>query len=147
MSERDMHCVQIAPNAVFPRRAHPDDAGLDLAPVEGALLQPGHSAKLRIGWAFAIPAGHVGIVCPRSSTKARDLWVDGKVDSGYVGEVHIMVTNVGHVAQLIESEKYLAQLVVVPMVAVVPVLKATLPESDRGIGAFGSSDRRPGNGG
>lgn len=128
-------------NAMTPRRAHVTDAGLDLAPTEHYNLEPRRSVKLGTGIALEIPEGHVGLLRSRSSALARSLHVDGVVDSGYRGEVFILVTNIGDKWQEIAREEYLAQLLVVPCLTPGLELVTELSASDRGEGGFGSSGK------
>ena len=58
---------RLDPAAILPKRAHPDDAGLDLFGLEDIVVAPGEGKVLRSGVAVAVPAGHVGLVCDRSS--------------------------------------------------------------------------------
>jgi dUTP pyrophosphatase len=134
-------------NAVEPRRAHQDDAGLDLAPVEHCNLEPGRTVKLGTGIAVEIPTGHVGIIVPRSSAKLRGLEALGIIDSQYRGELSLAITNVGDSWQTIEREAYLVQMLIVPCVSPTLELAEELAPSVRGENGFGSSDRKGGNGG
>ncbi|MGH2986193.1 MAG: dUTP diphosphatase, partial [Solirubrobacterales bacterium] len=53
--------------ARLPRRANPDDAGLDLHAAEPATIDPGGGrASVGTGLAVEIPPGHAGLVLPRS---------------------------------------------------------------------------------
>ena len=51
---------------MLPSRAHEGDAGLDLYACEAAHIGPGERWSVGTGVAVEIPAGHAGLVLPRS---------------------------------------------------------------------------------
>ncbi|HUC07221.1 MAG TPA: dUTP diphosphatase, partial [Solirubrobacterales bacterium] len=57
--------------AVLPSRAHEGDAGLDLYACEAAHIGPGERWSIGTGVAVEIPAGHAGLVLPRSGLAKR----------------------------------------------------------------------------
>ena len=138
---------RLDPLAILPTRSNPRDAGLDLYSIESLFLGPGDSAAVRTGIAVAIPDGYVGLVCPRSGlARQYQLTVTnapGVIDSGFRGEVLVLLTNLGKRYHTIVSGDRIAQLVVVPLVALSePEWADELPEHDgRGEGGFGSSGR------
>ena len=131
-------------DAVLPDRAYAGDAGLDLAACERHRLGPGERATVGTGIAVAIPEGHAGFVQPRSGLAARHgitiVNTPGLVDPGYRGEVRIVLLNTDRERSfLVEPGMRIAQLVVLPVVVVQPVEVDELPETERGIRGFGSS--------
>lgn len=133
--------------ARLPTRAHDGDAGLDLYALEHAELEPGERAQIRTGIAVEIPAGHAGLVLPRSGLAARHgialVNAPGLIDSGYRGEVQVLLLNTDREhAFRVEAGDRIAQLVItaVPEVAVAEVSQLT--SSGRGTGGFGSSGGR-----
>jgi dUTP pyrophosphatase len=133
--------------AMTPRRSHANDAGFDLAPIEGFRLEPGATAKFDTGCAFEMEAGFVGLLVARSSAKMRGLDITRVIDADYRGPVIIGVTNIGHRAQTIEAGAYLAQMLILPVATPGLELVTELSDTARGANGFGSSDRKPGNGG
>jgi dUTP pyrophosphatase len=130
--------------AVLPRRAHPGDAGLDLHALEERMLAPGERAAIPTGIAVEIPAGHAGLVLPRSGLALRHgialVNAPGLIDSGYRGELRVLLLNTDRRDPFqIERGDRVAQLVVIrtEMVSVLEV--QTLSGSARGAGGFGSS--------
>jgi dUTP pyrophosphatase len=130
--------------AVLPRRAHPGDAGLDLHALEERMLAPGERAAIPTGIAVEIPAGHAGLVLPRSGLALRHgialVNAPGLIDSGYRGELRVLLLNTDRREPFqIERGDRVAQLVVIrtEMVSVLEV--QTLSVSARGAGGFGSS--------
>lgn len=135
---------RLHPAARLPARAHDDDAGYDLCAVEGVALAPGARALVGTGIAIALPAGHAGLVLPRSGLAARHgialVNAPGLVDAGYRGELKVLLLNTDREAAFaVAAGDRIAQLVVVA-VAAPPVVEArTLAATARGEGGFGSS--------
>lgn len=130
----------------MPVRAHPGDAGLDLAAVEEVTLAPGERAAVATGWAVAIPEGMAGLVVPRSGNALRHgLTVanaPGLIDAGYRGELKVILVNLGTEPVGVGVGDRIAQLVVVPACIGPAVQVDELPQSDgRGKGGFGSTGR------
>jgi len=127
-------------------RAHPGDAGLDLAAAEAVTLGPGDRAAVATGWAVAIPQGMAGLVVPRSGNALRHgLTVanaPGLIDAGYRGELKVILVNLGTDPVAVATGDRIAQLVVVPVSLAAARVVDELPESDgRGDGGFGSTGR------
>jgi dUTP pyrophosphatase len=132
--------------ATLPSRAHEGDAGLDLYACEAAHLGPGERWSVGTGIAVEIPAGHAGLVLPRSGL-ARDHGIGvvnspGLIDSGYRGEISVLLLNTDPAEIFrVEPGDRIAQLVIAPIAAVEPVEAEALADSARGEGGFGSSGR------
>jgi dUTP pyrophosphatase len=131
-------------DAVVPTRAYSGDAGLDLAACERVELPPGRRATVGTGLAVAIPDGYAGYVQPRSGLAARHgitiVNSPGLVDSGYRGELRVVLLNTDAVEPfVVEPGMRIAQLVIVPIPEVEPVVVEELPETERGVRGFGSS--------
>ncbi|MGV0438880.1 dUTP diphosphatase [Corynebacterium mastitidis] len=133
----------VADDGHLPTRAHPGDAGLDLRAVEEVRLHRGGHARVRTGVQVAIPEGHVGYITPRSGLAARRgvtvLNAPGTIDSGYRGEIEVILVNHGPMPVWIERGDRIAQLVIHPIIT--PKVKQvdTLPATERGEGGFGST--------
>ncbi len=135
---------RLDPEADLPAAAQPGDAGLDLRSMVDFTLPAGERRTVPTGVAVAIPAGYAGFVQPRSGLAARNgigvLNSPGLIDSGYRGEVKVILVNLDPSEPLdVRRGDRIAQLVVlaVPDVRVVEVDE--LPESDRGEGGLGST--------
>lgn len=95
------------------------------------------------GLIVAIPTGYAGLVLPRSGN-ARDLGVGtvnspGLIDSGYRGEICVLLINHGAETVKFERGDRIAQLAIVPMLDVTWVETDRLDETSRGSGGFGST--------
>jgi dUTP pyrophosphatase len=129
---------------VLPRHAYAGDAGLDLSACERMVLEPGERALVSTGVAVAIPPGYAGYVQPRSGLAIEHgitiVNTPGLVDSGYRGELRIIVLNTDREnAFAIEPGMRIAQLVILPVPPVELRVVDELPESERGERGFGSS--------
>ncbi len=133
-----------AEGTALPHRAHPDDAGLDLASAEDLVIPAGGRALVDTGLAIALPPGTVGLVCPRSGLAAKHgitvLNGPGVVDAGYRGPVKVALLNTDPVEDFtLRTGDRIAQLVIVPFLA--PVLQEVedLDDTARADSGFGSS--------
>ena len=142
----ELPVAKLRDNAVLPTRAHEGDAGLDLYACEDAHIGPGERWSVGTGVAVEIPAGHAGLVLPRSGL-ARDHGISlvnapGLIDSGYRGELRVLLLNndPAEVFRIAAGDR-IAQLVLVPVVIAAAVEAPGLAESARGEGGFGSSGR------
>ncbi len=137
---------KLAEGAVLPSRAHEGDAGLDLYASEAAHIGPGERWSVGTGVGVEIPAGHAGLVLPRSGL-ARDHGIalvnsPGLIDSGYRGELRVLLLNTDPAETFrVEAGDRIAQLVLVPVAIATPVETAVLADSARATGGFGSSGR------
>jgi dUTP pyrophosphatase len=131
-------------DAVVPGRAYAGDAGLDLSSCERVELAPGGRATVGTGLAVAIPDGYAGFIQPRSGLAAKSgitiVNAPGLVDCGYRGELKVILHNTDdREAFVVEPGMRIAQLVVLEVPGVDPVEVDELPESERGVRGFGSS--------
>jgi dUTP diphosphatase len=130
--------------ARLPTRAYPGDAGLDLYALDGAELAPGERATIRTGVAIEIPAGHAGLVLPRSGLAARYgialVNAPGLIDAGYRGELKVLLLNTDREEPFtISAGDRVAQLMLVSVQLPGVVEVDALAVSERSTGGFGSS--------
>jgi dUTP pyrophosphatase len=142
----ELRMSRLVESAILPTRAHPGDAGLDLYACEAAHIGPGERWGVGTGVAVEIPKGHAGLVLPRSGL-AREHGIalvnaPGLIDAGYRGELRVLLLNTDPAETFkVEPGDRIAQLVLTPVVLAEPVEAASLAESARGDGGFGSSGR------
>jgi dUTP pyrophosphatase len=142
----ELRFARLTENATLPTRAHEGDAGLDLYAAEPAHLGPGERWSVPTGVAVEIPDGHAGLVLPRSGL-AREHGIalvnsPGLIDTGYRGEIRVLLLNTDPAeVYRVQPGDRIAQLVVVPIAATVPIEAEALADSARGDGGFGSSGR------
>jgi dUTP pyrophosphatase len=127
----------------LPAYAKPGDAGLDLRASEAVTLEPGGRGLVPTGLAVAIPEGHAGFVLPRSGLAMHKgvtvLNAPGLIDSGYRGELKVVLINHGGEAVGIGRGERIAQLIIQPVAQAHLVEVERLPDSTRGEGGFGST--------
>jgi dUTP pyrophosphatase len=118
-------------------------AGADLRASEAVTIAPGARTAVPTALRLQIPAGHVGLVWPRSGLAVRH-GIDtlaGVVDSDYRGEVRVVLVNHGDEPFRIEKGDRIAQLLVQRVERATFAAVPTIDETDRGEGGFGSSGR------
>ena len=131
------------PGVSPPITAHEGDAGLDLQARHEVVLEPGDRVSVPTGIAVAIPIGYAGLVLPRSGHARRSgiglVNSPGLIDSGYRGEIEVLLINHGQETVRFEAGDRIAQLVIVEVPGVTWQQSDVLPESSRGQRGFGSS--------
>lgn len=143
----ELRFQRLVDDARLPTRANAGDVGLDLYAAEAATIAPaGGRASIGTGLAVEIPAGHAGLVLPRSGTAARHgvalVNAPGLVDAGYRGELRVLLLNTDPKQPFeVRPAQRIAQLLVVPFATAEPLEVGELSESTRGDGGFGSSGR------
>jgi dUTP diphosphatase len=139
----DLPAVRLDRELPLPAYARPGDAGLDLRASESVKLEPGERRLVPTGLAIAIPEGHAGLVLPRSGLAMQKgvtvLNAPGLIDSGYRGEVKVLLINHGPAVVAIERGERIAQLVIQAVARARLVEVERLPDSARGEGGFGST--------
>ncbi len=135
---------RLDPGVPLPAYALPGDAGADVVTTVDAELAPGERAVLPTGLALALPVGYAVFVHPRSGLAARCgmslVNAPGTVDSGYRGEVKVIVINHDPIAPLkLTRGDRIAQLVLQKVERAVFTPVEALPESERGAGGHGST--------
>jgi dUTP pyrophosphatase len=95
------------------------------------------------GLRVAIPIGHAGLVLPRSGLALRSgvtvLNAPGLIDSGYRGEVGVLLVNHGAETVTINRGERIAQLVIQTVERATLVEVRELDATGRGAGGFGST--------
>jgi len=139
----DLPAVRLDRELPLPAYARPGDAGLDLRASESVKLEPGERRLVSTGLAIAIPEGHAGLVLPRSGLAVQKgvtvLNAPGLIDSGYRGELKVLLINHGPAVVAIERGERIAQLVIQAVARARLVEVERLPDSARGEGGFGST--------
>jgi dUTP pyrophosphatase len=129
-------------DAKVPTRAFAHDAGLDLTTIETHTLKSGEGRIFKTGLACAIEPGFVGLVWDRSSMGKRGIkTLGGVIDSGYRGEIGVILWNFNHEPQEIKAGERIAQLLIQPIATPQTLEVSSLTDSDRGQGGFGSSGK------
>jgi len=134
---------KIKDNAVIPDYAHTGDAGVDLYSTEDYLLKPGGRVLVSTGIKVAIPKGYEAQIRPKSGLALKHglsiVNTPGTIDSGYRGEIQIIIINLGQENYKIEAGKKVAQMVIKKVEEAVFEEADSLDETSRNEGGFGST--------
>ena len=137
----------LSAHARVPEYATPGAAGLDLAAAiaEPIVVEPGAFTLVPCGFAIALPQGFEAQVRPRSGLASRHgvtvLNAPGTIDADYRGEIQVLLINLGAEPVTITRGMRIAQLIVAPITRANLREVASLDETMRGAGGFGSTGR------
>ncbi len=133
--------VQRMNDAKLPSYAHPGDAGMDLYSLEECALKAGERRVIKTGIKMAISEGFVGLVRDRSGLAVNHgiTVMAGVVDSGYRGEVGIVLRNTSSLDVNITKHMRIAQMLILPVGHAEIIDVDDLDETKRGHGGFGST--------
>lgn len=125
----------------LPSYAKPGDSGMDVRAAGNVTIEPLCSALVPCGFAMAVPEGYEAQVRPRSGLALKHevsiLNAPATIDSGYNGEIRVLLINHGERPFNVNVGDRIAQLVFAPVVRAVLEEVDELPESERGDGGFG----------
>ena len=133
-------------DAVFPEYAYPTDSGFDLYSTEEVKLSPFGRALVPTGLKLSFDIGYEIQVRPKSGLALKQgitvLNTPGTVDSGYNGEIMVIVFNTNQTEFTIPKGMKIAQAVLCPVVNGKYVnlqLVDKIEDKDRGANGFGST--------
>lgn len=136
---------KLHPDAIIPKKQKPGDAGFDLYTVAEVTVEPGKTALIPTGIAVALseyPLMELQVRL-RSGTGLKTPLIipnaPGTIDSGYRGEIGIIVRNCGPKCYTVKKGERIAQAVPVLLPQAEFFEVDELPESDRGEGGYGST--------
>ena len=137
--------TRLDPELPIPDYAKAGDAGADLRARIDLTIRPGERALVPTGIAIALPAGYAAFVHPRSGLALRSgiamVNAPGTIDSGYRGELQVILINHGQEDVVITRGDRIAQLVIQRVEEAEFVEVASLPGASRGNDGFGSTGR------
>ena len=134
-------------NIILPEYKTDGSSGMDLmANVEQTVkILPGEKKIISTGIMVAIPEQYEIQIRPRSGLAAKNgisvLNTPGTIDSDYRGEIKIILINLGKDIFEINKNDRIAQMIVSPIIKVELKEVESLPETVRGKGGFGSTDK------
>ena len=125
----------------LPFYAKQGDAAFDLRSSEEKTLNAGEKHIIKTGLRVAIPEGYVGLIWDRSGMAAKHSihCLAGVIDSGYRGEIGVVMKNLGDSKFNIEKNMRIAQMLIQPVASANLIEVDDLDESERGAGRFGST--------
>ena len=129
----------------LPAYASAGAAGLDVCAAEELTLQPAARHAVATGLVLGIPAGHEVQVRARSGLALRDGIIvpnaPGTIDEDYRGELKVILANIGSAPFAVTRGMRIAQLVLAPVTRAAVQVVASLEDTARGAGGFGSTGR------
>ena len=134
-------------NIILPEYKTDGSSGMDLmANVEQTVkILPGEKKIISTGIMVAIPEQYEIQIRPRSGLAAKNgisvLNTPGTIDSDYRGEIKVILINLGKDIFQINKNDRIAQMIVCPIIKVELKEVDSLPETARGEGGFGSTNK------
>ena len=148
MKNIDLKILDSRLKDMLPAYATPGSAGLDL---RACLDQPitihaGETTLIPTGLAIHIAdPGYAAMILPRSGMGHKHGIVLGNlvglIDSDYQGQLMVSAWNRGQQDFVLQPMERLAQLIIVPVLQVGFNVVEEFPQSDRGVGGFGSTGK------
>lgn len=133
-------------DAVIPKRATKGSAGFDLSACTDSdiIIAPGEIKMIPTGIAAAPDSENAALmIYPRSGLASKHgialANCVGVVDSDYRGEIKVPLINHGHEDFTVTNGMRIAQIVVTPVLLPEIAEAASLDETDRSSGGFGST--------
>lgn len=127
----------------IPVYSHSGDAGADLRSSVDEVIPARGKNLIATGICLKLPLGHVGLIWPRSGLAVKNS-LDcgaGVIDSGYRGEVKVLLFNHSDEDYLIKRGDRIAQLIIQKYEKVDFVSVERLEETTRGTDGFGSTGK------
>lgn len=125
----------------LPMYAHEGDAGFDLRAAEEIDIPAGALGVIKTGLCMAIPQGYVGLIWDRSglASKHQLHTFAGVIDSGYRGEISVVLKNFGNQVFQVTKHMRIAQMIIQPVVHATLQEVDSLTETRRSGNGFGST--------
>lgn len=132
---------KINPSAILPTYAHPGDAGMDMYACETVVIHAGERGLVSTGVAMAIPHGSVGLIWDKSGLAHKNglTTLAGVIDASYRGEIHVVALNTSNHDYTVEQGAKVAQMLIQSVTQVELQEVASLDDTTRGNGGFGST--------
>lgn len=151
----DLKFKKLHEDAVLPFYGTEFAAGMDCVTVSEPEFEDTYVCY-KLGFAMEVPAGHVGLLFPRSSNSKKDLLLSnsvGVIDEDYRGEVQARFKDTFMSRGLfvgtpsgIEPKYYakgdaVCQLIIIPVARFNAMWADELSDTVRGVGGFGSTNK------
>lgn len=131
---------KICMEAKLPSFAYQGDAGMDIFSCEDCLIFPLDKKAIKTGLKIAVPEGFAGFISDKSGLALNHslTTLAGVLDSGYRGELKVILMNLGKEPYEVRSGQKIAQLVI-KKIEKPQIIEGNLDETERGERGFGSS--------
>ena len=132
---------KILEGAIIPHYAHQGDAGMDIFSAEDAVIKSGEIKSVKTRVKMELPEGFVALVWDKSGLALKNgiKTMAGVIDSGYRGEIGIVLANLSGRDYKIEKGQKIAQMLVQKVERAEIEETKNLNETSRGAGGFGST--------
>src|SRR3989344_5027488 len=132
---------KILDGAIIPHYAHPGDAGMDIFSAEEMTIKARERKSVRTGVKMEMPEGFVALVWDKSGLALKNgiKTMAGVIDSGYRGEIGIVLANLSDQDYKIEKGQKIAQILIQKVERAEIEEVKNLNETSRGAGGFGST--------
>ena len=132
---------KILDEAIIPHYAHQGDAGMDIFSVEETIIKSGERKSVRTGVKMELAEGFVALVWDKSGLALKNgiKTMAGVIDSGYRGEIGIVLANLSGRDYKIEKGQKIAQMLIQKVERAEIEEVKELSETKRGAGGFGST--------
>lgn len=136
--------IKLDRNAKIPSYAHHGDAGMDFYCLNKTVVEPKKRKAVLTGIALEIPKGFVGLIWDKSGLALKNgiKTMAGVIDSGYRGEVQIVVYNTNQKQFIFEKGDKVAQMLIQKIESPELVEVENISDSNRGTGGFGSTGKK-----
>ncbi len=137
----EVEIKKVHADAQLPSRNSAGDAGYDLYSIAHDVIKPGERQLVHTGVSISIPRGYYGRGAPRSGLALRS-GIDvlaGVIDSGYRGEVGVVLINLSDKSFGFRKGDRIAQIIIEKCHEASWVEVNELNGTTRGDGGFGSS--------
>jgi len=142
----DLRFVKCHPDAVSPSYNYPTDSGFDLHSTESKMIPPLSRMVVGTGLKYNIKDGYEIQIRPKSGLALKQgltvLNTPGTIDSGYDGEVKVILYNSTQNTIKVDKGQKIAQACVCPVANgrwINPVEVSEISGKDRGNNGFGST--------
>jgi len=129
----------------LPKYARHGDAGMDICAAEDDMISPFNWTAVSTGLYVEIPEGYEIQIRSRSGLAFKHgvavLNSPGTIDSGYRGEIKVILKNNDHRRYNIKKGERIAQMVVAPVINATLTEVAELSDTERGEGGLGSTGK------
>ena len=134
---------RLYPDVDLPTKAHSADACFDLCAESDFVVYAGGRSAIPTGLSLAVPPGYKAQIYSRSGLALRNglVVIGGVVDSGYSGEVKVILLNTTEDDYHGERGDKIAQFAIEPVLDVEFAEVESLDETERGSGGFGSTGK------
>ena len=135
---------KLSSDAIIPHYAHNGDAGMDVYSSEDNTLNPGERKLISTGLSFEMPKGYEMQVRPKSGLALKNgitlLNSPGTLDSGYRGELKVLMFNTSDQTYSIKKSEKIAQIIIAKYEEAEMIeVEELKTNTSRGEGGFGST--------